>query len=226
MGVTNRRPAPPRLRGDDGVVLTEVAILTPVLLALVFGIFEFGLLFRDYLSLSDAVSDGVRWGSLQGDDVRYIADPDDPDADVAVSPDYSIVAAIRESTAALPKDSIERIVVYKARSSRFGSAMDQLPAACKTGASSNALKCNVYPANEAFLAVQNGDLDYFDCSDDASSPECGWPQDERNDGPAASQIEYIGVYVKVNHDMVTGFFGRNFTLERAQTLRLEPGQVE
>jgi Flp pilus assembly protein TadG len=215
-----------RAHGDQGAVLAEAAILTPVLMLLIFGILEFGLLFRDYLAISDAVSDGVRWGALQGDDVRYITDPDDDDVEVAVTPDYSIVAAIREATSSLPKDSIERIVVYRTGATRFGSAMEQLPDACKTGSSSTADDCNVYPGNEAFLAVQNADFDYFDCTTNASSPECGWPQDQRDDGPAASQIDHIGVYVKLDHDLVTGFFGNDFTLERAQMSRLEPGQLE
>jgi Flp pilus assembly protein TadG len=50
-------PARTRRKGQ---ALVETAIVLPLLLLLVFGIVQFGILFRDYLALTDAVGAGAR----------------------------------------------------------------------------------------------------------------------------------------------------------------------
>ena len=37
----------------------------------------------------------------------------------------------------------------------------------------------------------------------------------RVDGPRTADVEFLGVYVRYQHNYVTGFFGRTFTVERA-----------
>ena len=54
-----------RLRGeDDGVAMVEFALVLPLLLMLVTGIIQFGLVFNTYINLSDAVRIGARSISL------------------------------------------------------------------------------------------------------------------------------------------------------------------
>jgi Flp pilus assembly protein TadG len=49
-----------RLRTDEGVAMVEFALVLPVLLALVTGILQFGLMFNQYISLTDAARAGAR----------------------------------------------------------------------------------------------------------------------------------------------------------------------
>lgn len=205
-----------RPRADDrGAGLLETALITPVFLLIIFGILEFGLAFRSYLAVGDTSGEGARVGSIQG-----------PDSTTAgANADFSIVKAVRENTASLDVDAIERIVVFEGAPSSAGTPLEQVPNECRHGeASSAAARCNVYPALESFHAVQEADHDYFDCGDNTLS--CGWDPSSRTDGPAVSEIDYVGVYIRYKHPYTTGLFGKSITLESASVLRLEPGLVE
>ncbi len=54
-----RKPA----LGDRGASAVEAAIVTPVVMALLFGIIELGFVFKDYLAVAGAVRAGVRTAS-------------------------------------------------------------------------------------------------------------------------------------------------------------------
>ena len=49
-----------RLRAEDGVAMVEFALVLPVLLAVLTGILQFGLMFNKYISLTDAARIGAR----------------------------------------------------------------------------------------------------------------------------------------------------------------------
>jgi hypothetical protein len=51
-------------------VLVESALVYPLLFLVLFGIVEFGLAFKDYLSVSHAARDGARAGATYGDNPR------------------------------------------------------------------------------------------------------------------------------------------------------------
>ena len=77
----DRRPHRPertrvrgRFRGEDGQALVEFAIVLPVLLLLVTGIIQFGMMYNRYITLTDAVRTGVRELALG----RGLNDPCDP----------------------------------------------------------------------------------------------------------------------------------------------------
>jgi Flp pilus assembly protein TadG len=52
-----------RILGDRGASAVEAAFVTPVVLALLFGIIELGFVFKDYLAVSGTVRAGVRTAS-------------------------------------------------------------------------------------------------------------------------------------------------------------------
>ncbi len=54
------------LRSEHGAELIEMAIVTPLLLLLVFGIVDFGFLFQRYVVLTNAAVEGARVASLPG----------------------------------------------------------------------------------------------------------------------------------------------------------------
>jgi Flp pilus assembly protein TadG len=49
-----------RLRGESGQALAEFALVLPALMAILLGIIQFGVVFKDYLTLTDAVREGAR----------------------------------------------------------------------------------------------------------------------------------------------------------------------
>ena len=52
-------------RSDDGQAIVEFAIVLPVLVLLVFGITQFGLAFRNYISITDAARVGARAAAVK-----------------------------------------------------------------------------------------------------------------------------------------------------------------
>ena len=123
-----------RAHGDSGATLLESAIVTPVLLVFIFGIFEFGFAFRDYLAVANSTRDAAREASVAGN-VR--------DAD------YRMLRAVERGSAALPDGAIERIVVWEAT-----GPDDRVPDGCKGGTSddgSGGEYCNVYSASDLKL---------------------------------------------------------------------------
>jgi Flp pilus assembly protein TadG len=63
-----------RGRREDGQALVEFAIIAPLLLLLVTGIIQFGLMFNAYITLTDAVRSGARELAIG----RGLSDPCDP----------------------------------------------------------------------------------------------------------------------------------------------------
>lgn len=57
-----------RSHKERGAALVEFALITPLLFLLIFGMIEFGLAFRDRLTVSSAVSSAARIGSVLGTD--------------------------------------------------------------------------------------------------------------------------------------------------------------
>lgn len=55
---------PRRLRGCRGAELIEMAIITPVLMMIIAGIFDFGMMFRAWEIVTNAAREGARVGVL------------------------------------------------------------------------------------------------------------------------------------------------------------------
>ena len=60
-----------RTRDDNGQTMVEFILVLPVLLIVLFGIVQFGITFKDYVTLTDAVRAGARTAAVS----RNSADP-------------------------------------------------------------------------------------------------------------------------------------------------------
>jgi Flp pilus assembly protein TadG len=68
-----------RIRDDRGQTMTEFALVLPILALLLFGVIQFGILFNNYITLTDAVRSGARKAAVS----RQASDPRG-DAEAAV----------------------------------------------------------------------------------------------------------------------------------------------
>jgi Flp pilus assembly protein TadG len=59
-----------RHQGERGQALVEFALVLPILATLILGIVQFGVVFHDYLALTDAVRAGARTGAVTHDGSR------------------------------------------------------------------------------------------------------------------------------------------------------------
>jgi Flp pilus assembly protein TadG len=59
------------LRRQEGQAMVEFVIVAPIVLLLVFGLVQFGILFNNYVALTDAVRNGARQAAVS----RSLQDP-------------------------------------------------------------------------------------------------------------------------------------------------------
>ncbi len=85
-------------RHETGATLVEFALILPILLVVILGITEFGLAFKDFLSVSNAAREGARIASSAGNE---------PDADCAV------LGGLSDSLTALSLDRLDRVEIFK-----------------------------------------------------------------------------------------------------------------
>jgi Flp pilus assembly protein TadG len=60
-----------RSRREEGQTMVEFALIMPVLFLVIFGIIQFGVLYNDYIALTDATRAGARKAAT----ARHAADP-------------------------------------------------------------------------------------------------------------------------------------------------------
>lgn len=194
-----------RRRGDGGLAIVEMAIVVPLLALLAAGIIEFGMAWRDDLTISSATRSAARVASNLGDN------------DLA---DYEALLALEAALATLDDATIEGVLIYD------GSATDGKPAAaCFDGGgdpqASAAGNCNFYTA--AMLAALNP-------SNFSSGGTCGawdWyycPATERSTDQAT--LSDVGVWIRVKRDWFTDMFpGDGLTMKDQTVMRVEPQAV-
>lgn len=72
--MTSPKTPQSRFRRSDGQTLVEFALVLPVLCLLLFGVIQFGIVFNNYIDLTDAVRAGARKAAVS----RQTTDPVGP----------------------------------------------------------------------------------------------------------------------------------------------------
>jgi Flp pilus assembly protein TadG len=92
-----------RFRSEDGAVAVEFALLLPLLVALLLGIMEFGLLYNAQITLTNAAREGVRTVAIENDQAAarnhvraaaIVLDPAVSNTDIGFSPTGTCVAGV------------------------------------------------------------------------------------------------------------------------------------
>lgn len=81
-----------KLDNNQGVSSIEMAIILPVLVMVIFGIFQFGLLFNNYLAITHAAREGARLASVDNYSEAVVIEraiPAIPDSVVVSYSDYA-----------------------------------------------------------------------------------------------------------------------------------------
>lgn len=196
----------PRTRASErGAVAVEAALVTPILLILIFGIIEIALLMRDHVALTSATRVGGRTASAnpgagpggvnEGGDCVAPCSPTN-------APMFAQLAAnaIQRAGTALPKDSIQELWIYKANNKGYPGAANSTSMACGT----SCVKYKWNPAKDQFR--------YFSGS---------WPSATVN-ACANNSPDAVGIHMVVKHSFVTGFLGDHLMLEDHAVFAFEP----
>ena len=123
------RSSTSRRRHERGSSLVDAALASPVFILLLLGVFEFGLAFRDYLTLTSATRAAARSSSVEGRN-SYA--------------DYDVLQAIKTNTQTLANSGdITHIVIFKA-TGPDATLANMGMISCLTTSSST---CNTYVAS-------------------------------------------------------------------------------
>ncbi len=198
-----------RRRDERGAAAVEAALITPVLLLIVFGIIEMGFLMRDHIAVTSMVRNGARIASASADagaaDCSVRADPVAPCAP-ATAPMLAQLAAdaMQGSGTALPKNRIQQIWIFNADPDRIPGNADDEPTTCVT-------RCVAF----RWVPAAGGDPDagrfrYLSGSwNEATITTC------------ATRADRVGVRLITTHPFATGMF-RDITVEDTAIMTFEP----
>ena len=215
-----------RLRGDDGSVLAEAALMTPLFILLLFGVLEFGGAFRDYLTLANGSLAGTRQAAIQGN---------------AADADWNIIQAVKKSMNAMPLWEINKVVVYRLSPIGANPGAGQclttvcptapVPASCLSSINGVAGVCNVYGPTELADNSATVPATWNTCPVTPSQtyPASFFCPTTRNVlAPSANNVngpDYVGVYVEITHKWITGLFGSSIKMSDTSVTRLEPQKL-
>ncbi len=189
---------------EKGSIIVELALVVPVLMIIILGLFEMGMAWNAKQTVVQAGRGGARTVTQLGQD--NLAD---------ASALRSVAATVGEDT-----DRIIRVVVFEP------DAAGNPPAVCNDEFVNNeaGAPCNVYyPAD----ILQLGNDGHFD-GNLASDLSCGGSSASSNWCPAARsdyQIDatFVGVMVVLEQDYFTGLFNRTtYRITESTIMRIEP----
>lgn len=205
-----------RRRDDRGAAAVEAALITPILCLLIFGIIEFSFLLRDYQVVSSDVRAGARIASTgagagPGTCEIYTGAPPCTNGNSPALAQNAADAIQREGSA-MPPNSINYILVYRANDKGFPGAdgATTMPSTC--GGVANCVKFTWQPnAGGGTGAFRYADGTWLSKNISACFP-----------GNAAWPLNRVGVYMNATHRMMTGLFGTSITISDRAAFDFEP----
>ncbi len=193
---------------DRGAVMVEFLVVAPVIVMLALGLLEFGYGFRSHTILTQAAADGLRVASSAGFDGLA---------------DFAALEAVAASSGSLPGDStVLRVVIFDPESASWIDGTCRTMVIPATGHTGVAGACNVYEGSElATLNPANFVGGSASCNPgDWDSYLCPLDRDADPDGGGTMRL---GIYVEVDHEMVSGLFPPGqLDLDETLEMCLEP----
>lgn len=183
-------------RDERGATLVEAAIAYGVLFLALFAVVEFGLMFKDWLSVSQATREGARAGATFGDDLSTDIKVLDGVEGAMAAHGWSPGDEVRIFRANNPSGSESTLYTYSPSFDCSDPTNVFPPGDC----------CNWSPCPEQFRT-------------NYAVP--GW--DPRDRDVTAPVTDRIGVEIEMTHAWITGFIG-NGTVDLSTTtdFQLEP----
>jgi hypothetical protein len=193
-------------------VAVEAALVTPLLLVLVFGIIEFSFLLRDHVAVTSAVRTGARMASTAAGAGPGTCTnlPDAPTCTPASSPALAQLAAdaIQKAGSAMPKDSIRYILVYKANSKGYPGAESNTTVPTSCSGIANCVRYTWRDSQDKFR--------YAEGSWTSTTVSACFP------GTATKPLDSVGVAMVADHEFLTGLFGGTIAVSDRAALNFEP----
>lgn len=192
-----------RFREERGATLVEASICYVLLFMALFAVLEFGLAFKDWLTVSHASREGARAGATFGNDIN---------ADINVLRNVEATMAVNGFRAG------DQVRIYQANNpSQPGTVFSYAPG----------FDCGTIPSVDPALP---GCCDWSPCPEfgrltySASNPLFLWQPLDRD--VTAPTTDRIGVEVRFTHQWITRFFASTSDFTTTTEFQLEPQLFE
>jgi Flp pilus assembly protein TadG len=173
-----------------GAVLVEAAIVTPLLIGLLLGLFDVGVAWRANTNLSRDLH-GVVLGAARHNGDRLT--------------DFEVLRAVTHGLG--DNESLNWVIVYKTDSTRSEPSASCVATAeaLVVGTTGENGVCNIYSGAYALTATA---ADFVDpnCASEPDRPFCPTGRS------ALSSTDRLGVALSVDHEWITGFLGDSLTM--------------
>lgn len=186
-----------RSRNERGSALVEAALVTPLFFLVIFGVFEFGLVFRQYLTVVNTTRNTARAATVTGNNVDS---------------DYRILQEFARSSKAIKQSEIQFMVIYKAPT--VDADPETTPSLSGCLVASVPGKCNRYTV--ADLARPSTDFTGL-----VGAPDAAWPPASRVVS-LAGPPDNVGVFLHTRHDASSNAFGISHDFTDSVVYRIEP----
>ncbi len=208
-----RRYRPGR-REQGGAVAVEAALITPVVVLIIFGILEFSFVMRDYVGVTSATRAAARAASTGAGAGACIPQPDDVvPCPAGAAPELAQRAAdaISEASVALPREKIQYMLVYKANADGFPTGRTSMPDLA--GCTADCVAYRWSPSQDRFRYV-SGHWNSQQIS------ACGGIDPVSK--VRRAKLDSVGVQLVFEHQFMTGLFGRTLSISDRAVLSFEP----
>jgi Flp pilus assembly protein TadG len=210
-----------RGRDQRGSVLAETAIISPLLVLLLLGIFEFGMAWRESLNNSSAARAAARTSTNLGNQR---------------SADWGALTSFNATMARKKNITVNRVVIYATTapdgSPSNAACLTTIPAAgTPSGGFGITGACNIYNAAQ-LAALGSNYLTNFNYVSLVGSPavETGctaaswdhWWCPTNRKANQGDPPDYVGVYVNFTYKSWTGLLPTTITMTERVVMRIEP----
>lgn len=178
----------------------ETALVTPVLLVVLLGVVELPMLIRDYVAVTSAARTGARVAAAEPGCNPVPATPC-PASNPAPFAKLAADAVARNGTA-LPAESIQYVLVYKANADGYPGSLSSMPSSC-----AGVTSCLGYTWN-----ATSGTFVQSSGSWDRRTVNACFP----------TNVDSVGVQVVADHDFLSGLLGTSFTMSERAVMNFEP----
>jgi len=191
-----------RSRDQKGAVAVEAALVTPLLVLLVFGIIEMSLFMRDTVAVNSSVRTGARIASVSAAAGPGTCPTGHTTCSPAQAPALAQAAAdaIQRAGSAMPKDSIDWVMIYEADTNGF--PLGQSTLTCSTN-------CVQYIWDDATNKFQ-----FESGSWNSTTAVNACVNDPNRDA--------VGVALRARHTWVSGLFGDGVEMTERSVMQFEP----
>ncbi len=201
-----------RRRSERGAAAVELAIVTPVIMLIVFGIIEMSFVVRDYAAVTSDVRVAARLASASVDagPAACLGGADAPPCTPQSAPALAQLAAdaIQRGGSAMPADNIDYLLIYKANAQGYPGADGNktMPSSC--GAIPNCVRFVWSPSLDRFR--------YAEGTWTSSTISACFP------GTAANPLDRVGVHLRATHPFLTNLFGASIGISDRAVMNFEP----